>query len=115
MVACHLRAITTEKGVFWRSTPDRGGQSSGTGDALVRGPFCAPVTLFLEGLQDRHHDLVHVLVEELAGPEEHCGSDEAERRHDEERGAQVLVEDRRQRAADERRSGERSVGKERVS
>src|SRR3546814_8910078 len=100
MAAFHLRGMTNGT---WADPPVTGGQRSGGIGSLVGGELLLALLLILEGLQDRHHDLVHVLVEELAGPEEHCGSDEAERRHDEERGAQVLVEDRRQRADDERR------------
>ena len=38
--------------------------------SLLSGPLLRAILLVLEGLEDRHHDLVHVLVEELAGSEQ---------------------------------------------
>ena len=60
-------------------TPGRWRTPLRRGELPAQRPFCLPFLLVLEGLEHRHHDLVHVLVEELAGPEEDGGADEAER------------------------------------
>src|SRR3546814_7398628 len=58
MAACHLRGMTNGT---WADPPVTGGQRSGGIGSLVGGELLLALLLILKGLQNRHHDLVHIL------------------------------------------------------
>src|SRR5690606_33137628 len=80
-------------------TPDGGRPSAPAG----RAGRLRPGALLLEGGEHGHEDLLHVVVEEATGPEQHGGADVRQRGDGQEGDPQVLVVGARHGRHDERR------------